>query len=141
MHAVDISADALTLARENAERLGIPDRIHFSQSHLLEKAEGAFDLIVANLPYVAASEAAQLAPELRYEPSVALFGGTEGDELIRELIATAPPHLRAGGFSRSKSGPTRETLCAPLSARRITTTSRLKNDYAGTARFLFARHG
>ena len=62
LQAVDLSADALTLARENAERLGIPDRVRFSQCHLLEEAEGAFDLIVANLPYVAASEAAQLAP-------------------------------------------------------------------------------
>src|SRR6188768_1865229 len=83
LQAVDLSAEALMLARENAERLGIPGRVCFSHCHLLEKAEGAFDLIVANLPYIAASEAAQLAPELGHEPPVALYGGATGDELIR----------------------------------------------------------
>ena len=66
------------------------------------RSEGAFDLIVANLPYVAASEAAQLAPEVRHDPPVALYGGTAGDELIRELIAAAPPHLQPGGTPRAR---------------------------------------
>ena len=101
LHASDISEEALALARENAEQLGIPDRIHFARNHLLDGLEGAFDLIVANLPYVAATEAAQLAPEVQHDPAIALFGGTTGDELIRELIAAAPPHLPGGGTVRS----------------------------------------
>jgi release factor glutamine methyltransferase len=141
LHAVDLSEDALALARENAERLGIPDRIRFRESHLLVKAEGTFDLIVANLPYVAAGEAAQLAPEVRHDPAVALFGGTTGAELIRELIATAPPHLRAGGtLALEIGGGQQDALCDFLSEKNyhdITT----KKDYAGNVRFLFARYG
>ena len=64
LHAVDLSKDALVLARENAKRLGLADRICFSQCHLLEKTEGVFDLIVANLPYVAVGESTRLAPEV-----------------------------------------------------------------------------
>jgi release factor glutamine methyltransferase len=141
LHAVDLSADALTLARENADRLGLSDRIQFSQGHLLDKIAGAFDLIVANLPYVASSEAAQLAPELRHDPAVALFGGPVGDELIRELISTAPPHLHPGGLLALEIGIDQEgTLLDFLSTKNYHDITS-KKDYAGTARFLFARYG
>ena len=141
LQAVDLSADALMLARENADRLGIPGRIGFSQCHLLEKAEGAFDLIVANLPYLAASEAAQLAPELRHEPPVALYGGAAGDELIRELIATAPPHLRPGGLLALEIGINQESSLLDFLGAKNYYDITSKKDYAGTARFLFARYG
>ncbi len=141
LHAVDLSPDALTLARENATRLGIPDRIHFMQGHLLEPIEGSFDLIVANLPYVAAGDAAQLAPEVRHDPSIALFGGPDGDELIRELIATAPPHLKPGGTLALEIGIGQEIGLSGFLAEQKYGDIRSKKDYAGTPRFLFARHG
>ena len=141
IHAIDLSADALSLARENAERLGLPDRIKFAQGHLLTPAEGEFDLIVANLPYVAESEAAQLAPEVRHDPAMALYGGAEGDELIRELIRTAPPHLRQGGTIALEIGHDQsERLIAYLTAENYHDIT-AKKDYAGAARFLFAQHG
>ena len=141
LHAVDLSPDALTLARENADRLGIPDRIHFVQGHLLEPIEGKFDLIVANLPYVAAGDAAQLAPEVQHDPAIALFGGPAGDELIRELIATAPPHLNPGATLALEIGIDQETRLADFLAAQNYSDIRSKKDYAGTPRFLFARHG
>lgn len=141
LHAVDLSEDALALARENAERLGIRDRIRFHESHLLEKAEGTFDLIVANLPYIAEGEAAQLAPEVRHDPSVALFGGTTGTELIRELIATAPPHLRAGGALALEIGIGQQGALCDLLAEKNYHDITAKKDYAGRVRFLFARYG
>jgi len=141
LHAVDLSENALALARENAERLGIPDRIHFHLGHLLEKIEGTFDLIVANLPYVAAGEAAQLAPEVRHDPAVALFGGTTGDELIRELIATAPPHLRAGGTLALEIGAGQQDALCDFLAEKNYHDIAAKKDYAGSFRFLFARYG
>lgn len=141
LQAVELSPDALALARENAARLGLPDRIHFLQGHLLEPIEGTFDLIVANLPYVAAGDAGQLATEVRHDPSIALFGGPNGDELIRELITTAPSHLnpdallaleiglgQAGSLSEFLAAQNYHDICS-------------KKDYAGTPRFLFARHG
>ena len=141
LHAVDLSADALALARENAERLGLPDRIHFWQGYLLDPIEGTFDLIVANLPYVAASEAAQLAPEVRHDPPVALYGGAAGDELIRELIAAAPPHLQPGGTLALEIGIHQQDGLSDFLAAKNYHDIRPKNDYAGTTRFLFARYG
>ena len=141
LHAVDLSEDALTLARENADRLGLSDRIQFSQGHLLDKITGAFDLIVANLPYVASSEASQLAPELRHDPVVALFGGPVGDELICDLIITSPSHLEPRGMLALEIGIGQEnTLLDFLSAKNYHDILS-KKDYAGTARFLFARYG
>jgi len=141
LQAVDLSADALMLAGENAKRLGLSDRICFSQGHLLEKAEGTFDLIVANLPYVAASEAGQLAPELRHEPRLALYGGTAGDELIRDLITTAPAHLRPGGLLALEIGINQESSLLDFLGEKNYHDISSEKDYAGTARFLFARYG
>jgi release factor glutamine methyltransferase len=141
VHAVDLSGDALALARENAERLGASERIQFSQGHLLDKVEGAFDLIVANLPYVAANEAAQLAPEVRHDPAVALFGGTVGDELIRELITAAPPHLGPGGLLALEIGHDQSNALAGFLAQKNYHDIAAKKDYSGAPRFLFARYG
>jgi len=141
LHVVDLSADALALARENAEGLGLPDRIHFWQGHLLDPIEGTFDLIVANLPYVAASEAAQLAPEVRHDPPVALYGGAAGDELIRELIAAAPPHLQPGGTLALEIGIHQQDGLSDFLAAKNYHDICSKKDYAGTTRFLFARYG
>ena len=141
LHVVDLSADALALARENAKRLGLPDRIHFWQGHLLDPIEGTFDLIVANLPYVAASEAAQLAPEVRHDPPVALYGGAAGDELIRELIAAAPPHLQPGGTLALEIGIHQQDGLSDFLAAKNYHDICSKKDYAGTTRFLFARYG
>ena len=141
VHAVDLSEDALALARENAERLGALERIRFSQGHLLDEIEGAFDLIVANLPYIAAKEAAQLAPEVRHDPAVALFGGTVGDELIRELITAAPPHLRPGGLLALEIGHDQSSVLAGILAQKNYHDIVAKKDYSGAPRFLFARYG
>jgi release factor glutamine methyltransferase len=141
LQAVDLSPEALTLARENAERLGIPERIEFIEGHLLTKVEGLFDLIVANLPYVAIGEAAQLAPELRHDPPIALYGGTNGDELIRELISTAPPHLRVGALLALEIGQGQSEALSRFLAEKNYHDIIPKRDYAGNPRFLFARHG
>ncbi len=141
IHAVDLSQDALDLARENAERLGALERIRFSRGHLLDGIDGDFDLIVANLPYVAASEATQLAREVQHDPAIALYGGAQGDELIRELIATAPPRLRPAGWLALEIGHDQATgLIRFLEAKNYHDIAE-KKDYAGNPRFLFARHG
>lgn len=141
LHAVDLSTEALALARENAARLGLADRIHFWQGDLLDPIEGSFDLIVANLPYVALSEAGRLAPELLHDPPVALYGGPVGDELIRELIATAPPHLRPNALLALEIGLDQADALSALLEEKNYHDIRPKNDYAGTTRFLFARYG
>lgn len=139
--AVDLSSDALALAQENATRLGASERIQFIQSHLLNQIDGAFDLIVANLPYVSAWEAERLATEVRHDPAVALFGGTMGDELIRELITVAPDHLRPGGLLALEIGHNQSAALAKFLGTKNYHDIETKKDYSGTPRFLFARYG
>jgi len=82
----DISAKALSLAVENRERLGLTDRLHLERGTV--PAGRAFDLVVANLPYVADRDWASLAPELTaFEPREALLGGPDGLDPIRGLLA------------------------------------------------------
>src|SRR5262245_5693486 len=95
---VDVSEDALMLARENAEQLGLAARVRFVRSNLLENVQAGFDLIAANLPYVSTEDREKLSREVLHDPEVALFAGAHGDELAQELIARAPSWLQPGGI-------------------------------------------
>jgi release factor glutamine methyltransferase len=96
--AADISPAALAVARRNAERHRVGDRLTFVQSDLLESVPGTAHLIVSNPPYIASADALTLPPEVvNYEPHVALFGGADGLAAIRRLFGTAADHLAPGG--------------------------------------------
>ena len=137
----DISEDALMLARENAERLGLADRVHFLQSNLLESVQTHFDLIVANLPYVSTEDRHNLSREVLHDPEVALFAGARGDELVRQLIGQASSWLRPGGMLAMEIGIGQsEGLVAALAEKNYRDISTEK-DYSGVIRFLFARYG
>lgn len=95
----DISRPALDVARRNAARYGLADRVTFSHGDLLDGVGGVFDAIVANPPYVIDRAGPALQPEVRdHEPSVALFGGVDGLTLVTRLVAAAPARLRSGGY-------------------------------------------
>lgn len=97
--ATDMSAKALHVARTNAERLGVADRIDFRIASLAGEAAAAFDLVVANPPYVPEADRDSLAPEVRdYEPAAALFAGPDGLDVIRQLVPSAGNALRPGGW-------------------------------------------
>jgi release factor glutamine methyltransferase len=102
--AVDASADALEVARENAQRLGLGERVTFRASNLLDAVEvpsGGFDAIAANLPYIPSADLRGLAPEVRdWEPRAALDGGADGLAIIRRLITQIVEHeaLASGGW-------------------------------------------
>ena len=137
----DISEDALMLARENAERLGLADRVHFLQSNLLESVRPQVDLIVANLPYVSTEDRHNLSREVLHDPEVALFAGARGDELVRQLIGQASSWLRPGGMLAMEIGIGQsEALVAALAEKNYRDISTEK-DYSGVIRFLFARYG
>jgi release factor glutamine methyltransferase len=137
----DISEDALMLARENAERLKLADRVRFLRSNLLESAQPEFDLIVANLPYVSTDDRQNLSREVLHDPEMALFAGSRGDELMRQLIAQAPSWLRSGGTLAMEIGLGQsETLVAALAEKNYRDILTEK-DYSGVIRFLFARYG
>jgi release factor glutamine methyltransferase len=137
----DVSEDALILARENAERLGLVDRVRFLRSNLLADVQPGFDLIVANLPYVSTEDRQNLSREVLHDPEVALFAGARGDELVRQLIAQAPSWLRPGGILAMEIGIGQsETLVAALAAKNYRDIW-MEKDYSGVIRFLFARYG
>ena len=96
--ATDISAAALEVARANAVRHGVSDRIAFAEGEYLAGANGPFHVIVANPPYVSEEDYATLAPEVReYEPSSALVAGVDGLRDIREILNLAAHALVPGG--------------------------------------------
>lgn len=96
--ATDISADALTIARGNAEAHGVASRITFVEASYLTGMAGPFDLIVSNPPYVRATDEPSLSPEVRdHEPREALFGGEDGLRDIRAIAQAATTALKPGG--------------------------------------------
>jgi len=97
--ATDISLAALEIARANAVRLQLEDRIHFRQSDLLAGLNPPFDFVISNPPYVGESEADQVQLEVRkFEPHDAVFAGPTGLEVIMRLIPQAHATLRPGGW-------------------------------------------
>jgi release factor glutamine methyltransferase len=94
IYATDISAAALKVALVNCQKYGVANRVRLLQGNLLEPVPEPVDLIVANLPYVRKS---QLAP-MRFEPLLALDGGSNGRERIRQLCRRAGSKLRPAGF-------------------------------------------
>jgi release factor glutamine methyltransferase len=139
--ATDISEDALALARENAERLGLTSRIEFLKGDLLLSVTHAYELIVANLPYVAAADRATLSREVLNDPDVALFGGERGDELVRRLIEAAPAHLAPGGLLALEVGLGQAGDLAAFMAEKNYHDIEQMRDYGGVTRFLFGRYG
>jgi release factor glutamine methyltransferase len=99
--AVDRAYEALQLARQNAQRLGVAERLHLVCSDLLtafQDSKQGFALCVANLPYVTTTEWHSLPREIKdYEPPGALCGGQDGLEFIRRLTTTSPEVLNPGG--------------------------------------------
>ncbi len=139
--ATDISEDALALAGENAQRLGLTDRVRFLKTHLLENVEGVFDLIVANLPYISMEQRQNLSREVLHDPEVALFAGARGDELIWEIIAQAPSRLRPGGILALEIGAGQSEALLSALAEKNYRDIWSEKDYSGVTRFLFARYG
>lgn len=91
--AADLSDDALAVARINVERHGLQHRIRLLHSDGLAACPGPYDLIVCNPPYVNAASMAQLPPEYRAEPTLALAGGVDGMDFIRRLLREAPARM------------------------------------------------
>lgn len=100
IHATDISAAALELARANAARHQLTNRIHFHETDLLDGVErSAFDLVVSNPPYVGDAEEDQVQLEVRkFEPRIAVFAGATGMEVIKRLVPQAHDVLKPRGW-------------------------------------------
>lgn len=106
--ATDLSTDALEVAKSNAEKHGVSDRLTLLHGDLFAPvdAELRFDVIVSNPPYIAGAEIDTLSAEVRREPRGALDGGGDGLELIRRIVSEAPSRLVAGGLLAMEIGET-----------------------------------
>jgi release factor glutamine methyltransferase len=140
-YAIDISEDALSLARENAAQLRLSERVRFQKTDLLENLSERFDLMVANLPYISMQDRHLLAREVLHDPEVALFGGAGGDELVRKLIEQAPAHLEPGGLLALEIGLGQAEGLSDFLRQKNYHDIELKKDYSGISRFLLARYG
>ena len=96
--AVDISKDALAVARINVEQHGLTERVHLRRGDLFAPlGDARYDLILTNPPYVDAAGMAGLPPECLHEPRLALAAGADGLKIVRRIIAQAPRHLTETG--------------------------------------------
>ncbi|MCM8594481.1 50S ribosomal protein L3 N(5)-glutamine methyltransferase [Accumulibacter sp.] len=109
--AVDVSPDALAVARRNVAEYELAGRVHLCEGDLFEPlGRRRYDLIVANPPYVAADSLAALPAEYRHEPRLALAGGEDGLEVTRAILAGARRHLTTKGLLVVEIGHNREAL-------------------------------
>ena len=136
---IDVSEDALELARLNASRLGLNGTsIRFLRSDLFEKVDGEFDLIVANLPYIPACEIPSLSPEVRRDPVLALDGGPVGTEIIERLIGNCPARLRVDGWIALEIGYDQASAVAGFCEAAGLSGIGVEKDLGGIDRFVFA---
>lgn len=139
VYASDISEEALEIARINAARLGMGDRILFRRSDLLSIYAGEqFDFVVSNPPYVGESEADKVQKQVReFEPKMAVFSGREGLDIYKQLIPQAHAVLNPGGWLVTEIGfSTEEKVKALLAGwADIQTTA----DLQGIPRVIAAR--
>jgi release factor glutamine methyltransferase len=140
--ATDVSTDALDVARDNAALAGLSDVVQFRCGAYFEplRAGERFTAIVANPPYVADSERARLAPEVRdHEPPAALFAGPDGLRVIDGLIAGASRWLEGGGLLALEIGDGQaESVLERVRATGEYATARVVADLTGRMRVLLA---
>jgi release factor glutamine methyltransferase len=141
--AVDVSAEALTVARRNAEKHGVAKRIAFVHGDLFAAVDTAerFDFVISNPPYIAQDDLPKLPIGVRdYEPRLALDGGPDGYRVFERLIGDALGHLNPGGWliveiGSPQEGPARQRI-GSLAAYELAATV---YDYSGHPRVLKAR--
>ncbi|KQX86479.1 peptide chain release factor N(5)-glutamine methyltransferase [Variovorax sp. Root473] len=128
--AVDASADALAVARANAQRLGLP--VRFTESSWLDGAADGYAVIASNPPYIAAGD--PHLPALRHEPTRALVAGADGLDDIRQIVRDAPAHLADGGWLLLEHGHDQAAAVRQLLAQRGFAEVQSRDDLAGIAR-------
>ncbi len=133
---VDLSDDALELARENAEFTGL--QVDFKKSDWFENLDGKFDLIVANPPYLSDEEVAEAQPEVKdFDPKMALRSDENGIADLRKILACAPNYLREGGLIACECGLGQPEILAKEFADKYASIE-IVEDLTHRNRFIFA---
>lgn len=134
----DVSSEALSLTQENLSRLHLSN-VSTTRSHLFDSISSPFDGIVANLPYIPLADKESMSREVLHDPSLALFSGEDGLDLIREFIPLAFEHLKPNGWIALEIGYNQASqVCEYLQACSFTAIE-VKTDLSGIARFPTAR--
>ncbi|MBG7607183.1 MAG: peptide chain release factor N(5)-glutamine methyltransferase [Verrucomicrobia bacterium] len=136
---VDVSADALALTKENAEKLEIKN-VTLVRSDLFENLTGTFDLIAANLPYVPDGEAKSMERELSHDPALALFSGADGLDLLNRCVPDSFRFLKPGGLLALEIGHDQASQLRISLENCGFTEIEVRKDLSGISRFPFARH-
>jgi release factor glutamine methyltransferase len=137
--ASDISAEAIAVARGNAERLNLAPRCDFVVCNIADGIDGPFDLVVSNPPYIARNEIATLDPEVRdYDPTLALDGGPDGLDAYRAIAREARRLLAPGGRLIVELGAGQEQPVHDLFTKAGMTVGDAQADIAGIPRALSA---
>ena len=138
--AVDISPEALAVAKENAALLGVGDRAWFLQSDIWSRvpAKAQFDIVVSNPPYIPAQVIGTLARDVQKEPRLALDGGEDGLNAYRKIAAGLPQHVKPDGLAAFEVGIDQGEAVAALCREQGFTVTAVVNDYAGIDRMVFA---
>jgi len=138
---VDISAEAIDVAKENAESLGLTDRASFMSIDWNELQATPFDIVISNPPYIALAEEENLAPEVRdYDPATALFGGADGLDCYRDIVRLLPRVLKLDGLLFLEIGATQAKDVKGITGQAGLTMLHTIADLAGHDRCLVARY-
>ena len=137
---VDISVDALIVAKENSEKIGVTGRIGFVRSDVFSKLplEKKFDIIVSNPPYIPAGDIAGLDKDVQQEPRGALDGGTDGLDFYRRITAEAMDHMAEEGVLAFEIGIGQAAAVQQLCLDAGFVKTAVRKDYAGIERMVFA---
>ncbi len=129
--ATDISNKALQIAKKNAKNIDVSRNISFLHSNLLENLKTPVNMIVANLPYLTSKEMNTLSLEVKKEPTIALFGGEDGTDLIVKLIRQAPKHLKKNGNLILEISPSQKNIIFSLMKKSFPKSKpKIHQDYA-----------
>ncbi len=141
VHAVDVSAASLEVARDNVATVGAHVALYHGDlfAPLPSDIRGRVDLVISNPPYIATGEHSALPPEVRdHEPAVALFAGPDGLSVLRRIVARAPDWLAAGGLLACEIGEGQRAALLDMAAD---LKPEIIKDLAGSDRFLIAQKG
>jgi release factor glutamine methyltransferase len=133
----DLSTEALSLCEQNRKALEV--KATLIESNLFSSITGTFDLIVANLPYIANGERAKLEPEVLHDPRMALFSGSDGLDLLRLFCAECTTYLNTGGLVALEVGYDQGEIVAGFLREAGLSKVMIGNDLNGIPRFPLAQ--
>ena len=137
---IDVSEDALAVARSNTTTLGMDQRVLLRRGDWGREQEGGFDVVVSNPPYIATRDLAGLQPEVgRFEPHLALDGGDDGLSAYRAILPDMPRLLNPGGIFAFEVGQGQADEVRALAEQAGLSTEMAKLDLSGVARVVFGR--